>query len=135
MPEPTKPTILVVDDTEASRYAVCRILRHAGFVVLEADTGSDALRLAAANPDLVILDVHLPDINGFEVCQRLKSDPRTATTPVMHLSASFVKSEDRSEGLESGADGYLTYPLEPRELIASVGALLRVRAAERAERR
>ena len=71
-------------------------------------------------------------MSGYEVCQRIKADPATGLDPRLHLSASFVQSEDRSEGLESGADGYLTYPLEPRELIASVQALLRVRQAERA---
>ena len=134
MPEQPPATILIVDDTEASRYAVSRILRKARFAVHEAATGEDALRLAAEKPDLVILDVNLPDMSGYEVCRRIKADPATASIPVLHLSASFVESEDRSEGLESGADGYLTYPLEPRELIANVRALLRVREAEKAVR-
>jgi PAS domain S-box-containing protein len=134
MPENKTATILIVDDTEASRYAVGRLLRQARFTVWEADTGTDALRLAAQKPDLVILDVNLPDMSGYEVCQRLKADPGTASMPVLHLSASFVRSEDRSEGLEGGADGYLTYPLEPRELVASVEALLRVRKAEQSMR-
>jgi len=130
-----KPTtILVVDDTESNRYAVSRILRQANFTVQEAATGQEALRRAAANPDLIVLDVRLPDMSGYEVCQRLKANPATATTPVLHLSASFVASEDRSEGLEYGADGYLTYPLEPRELLATVKALLRARRAEQAMR-
>jgi PAS domain S-box-containing protein len=128
------PTILIVDDTEASRYAVSRILRKANYNVQEATNGQEALRQAAAGADLVILDVQLPDMNGYEVCQRLKSNPATAGTPVLHLSASFVQSEDRSEGLEGGADGYLTYPLEPRELLANVQALLRIRSAEQAMR-
>src|SRR5262249_13872762 len=89
---------------------------------------------AAERPDLVILDVNLPDLSGYEVCRQLKADPATAAIPVLHLSATFVRSEDRSEGLEGGADGFLTYPLEPRELVATVKALLRVRKAERAAR-
>ena len=131
MTKSNMPTILIVDDTEASRYAVARHLRQARFTVLEAATGGDALRLTEQEPDLVILDVNLPDMSGYEVCQRLKADPATASIPILHLSASFVGSENRSEGLEIGADGYLTYPLEPRELIANVQALLRVRQAER----
>ena len=127
-------TILVVDDTDSSRYAVSRILRAAQFTVLEAATGAEALRLAAERPDLVLLDVNLPDLSGYEVCRLIKAAPATAATPVLHLSASFVQSEHRSEGLESGADGYLTYPLEPRELVANVRAMLRVRAAEREAR-
>jgi PAS domain S-box-containing protein len=134
MSEKLVGTVLVVDDTEASRYAVSRILRKARFGVLEAGTGQDALALLAEKPDLVILDVNLPDMSGYEVCQRIKGNPATASTPVLHLSASFVESENRSEGLESGADGYLVYPLEPRELVANVHALLRVRQAERTAR-
>jgi PAS domain S-box-containing protein len=134
MAETDVPTILIVDDTEATRYAVSRTLRKAGFKVEEAGTGGEALRMAACHPDLVILDVNLPDMSGYEVCQRIKADPATAATPVMHLSSSFVDSANRSEGLESGADGYLIYPLEPRELLANVEAMLRVRRAERAVR-
>jgi PAS domain S-box-containing protein len=134
MAENATPTILLVDDTEASRYAVSRILRQARFQVVEATTGEEALRLAAEKPDLIILDVNLPDMSGYEVCQRIKAAPATASILVLHLSASFVGSEHRAEGLESGADGYLTYPLEPRELVANVHALLRIRQAERAMR-
>ncbi len=134
MPDKTPLTIVVVDDTEASRYAVSRMLRRANYEVREATNGRDALRLTAEKPDLIILDVNLPDMSGYEVCRKIKEDPATASTPVLHLSASFVQSEDRAEGLEGGADGYLTYPLEPRELLANVEALLRVRQAEKAER-
>ena len=128
----TSPVILVVDDTEASRYAVSRILRKAGFTVLEAANGARALHLMEQKPDLVILDINLPDMSGYEVCQRIKTVPATASVLVMHLSASFVDSEHRVQGLERGADGYLTYPLEPRELIANVQAMLRLRHAEKA---
>jgi PAS domain S-box-containing protein len=127
-------SVLVVDDTDATRYAVARTLRKAGFAVEEAGTGAEAVRLAEAGPDLVILDINLPDMNGYEVCRRIKSHPVTASIPVLHLSSSYVESENRSEGLESGADGYLTFPLEPRELLANVEALLRIRRAEQAAR-
>ncbi|HXE56536.1 MAG TPA: PAS domain S-box protein [Gemmatimonadales bacterium] len=123
-------TILVVDDNEANRYAVARLLRGEGYRVWEAATGTEALRLAHERPDLVVLDVRLPDVDGFEVCRRLKADAATASTPVVHLSASYTATEDRIVGLEGGADAYLTHPVEPRELSATVAALLRVRAAE-----
>ena len=125
MADKHKTTILVVDDVEGSRYTLARMLKKARYEVREAATGGDALRLAMQGPDLIILDINLPDVNGREVCRRLKADPATASIPVLHLSASFVESENRAEGLESGADGYLTYPIEPRELIANIEALLR----------
>jgi PAS domain S-box-containing protein len=128
-PGVASPLILNVDDTEAGRYAKSRVLRHAGYEVIEAATGRDALRLAAElKPALVLLDVKLPDISGLEVCQTIKRDhPEIA---VLQISASFVTGSDRARGLDSGADSYLTQPVEPNELIASVRALLRIRAAE-----
>jgi PAS domain S-box-containing protein len=135
MSEVAPPSILYVDDDEANRQAFTWILRHAGFQTREATTGADALRLAAEKPDLIILDVSLPDIDGFEVCRRIKAHPATAAIPVLHMSAVFVRSEDRTHGLEGGADGYLTKPVEPREVLATVRALLRVRQAEEAARR
>jgi two-component system cell cycle sensor histidine kinase/response regulator CckA len=129
MPEPTN-TILVVDDNEAERYFVARVLAKAGFHVQEAATGMDALRLAAGVPDLVTLDVRLPDLSGFEVCRRIKESPATRDVAVLHISASFTTSDAKAEGLEGGADGYLTHPVNPNELVATVRALLRTRHAE-----
>jgi PAS domain S-box-containing protein len=129
MPEPI--TILHVDDDEANRYVVARMLQSAGYQVLEAATGEMGIELAiAANPDLVILDVQLPGLNGFEVCHQLKSSPTTAAIPILHLSATFVAGRDKAQGLNSGADAYLTQPVEPIELIATIRALLRIRQAE-----
>jgi PAS domain S-box-containing protein len=110
------------------------MLQKARYEVTEAATGRDALRLAAEKPDLVILDVGLPDLSGYEVCRKIKADPVTSSIPVLHLSASFAETENRVRGLEGGADGYLTYPVEPPELLANVQALLRVREAERKAR-
>ncbi|WP_165252771.1 hybrid sensor histidine kinase/response regulator [Paludisphaera soli] len=125
-------TILVVDDDAAKRHAVTKILRRAGYAIREAETGTDALRLVAERPSLIVLDVKLPDLSGFEVCRRIKEDPATAMIPVLHLSTTFVDIEDRIYGLEGGADGYLTDVLEPLELVATVRALLRTRRAEEA---
>jgi PAS domain S-box-containing protein len=128
----TKPdnSILLVDDDEAKRYTIAKTLVRAGFQLVEAGTGGEALRLVASLPSLVILDVKLPDISGFEVCRRIKSNPATSAIPVLHISTSFVHLEDKLHGLDGGADGYLTNVAEPLELIATVRALLRARRAE-----
>ena len=123
-------TILNVDDTEAQRYATSRILRHAGFDVVEADTGQKALERVLERPDLVILDVNLPDMSGYEVCRQIRSDEFSARVPVLHLSATLVSTQAKVAGLEGGADAYLIQPVEPAELLATVRALLRVRKAE-----
>lgn len=121
-------TLLVVDDTEANRYALARILKNAGFNVIEAGHGAEALtRVASARPDLVVLDVKLPDIPGWDVCRQIKSNPATALVSVLHVSASYVTEQDRAHGLNQGADGYLTQPIEPGVLVATVRALLRLK--------
>lgn len=123
-------TILNVDDTEAQRYATSRVLRHAGFDVLEAETGQKALERILDRPDLVILDVNLPDMSGYEVCRKIRADELSSRVPVLHLSATLVSTQARVAGLEGGADAYLIQPVEPEELLATVRALLRVRKAE-----
>lgn len=129
------PAVLNVNDDDANRFALSMTLRRAGYRVEEACTGAEALRLVgASHPDLIVLDVQLPDIDGFEVCRRIKADPRTAAIPVLQLSAHYIQEEDRLHGLVSGADGYLIQPVEPPELIASIRGLLRMRRAEDAAR-
>ncbi len=122
--------ILYVDDDAATRYAMCRFLRHEGFEITEAADGAEALRHVASRPDLVILDVNLPDMDGFEVCKRIRSEPEFARTPVLMISATYLDGQSKINGLNSGADGYLTHPVEPPVLIAYVGALIRAREAE-----
>jgi two-component system cell cycle sensor histidine kinase/response regulator CckA len=130
MPEPVT-SVLVVDDNDAERYYLTRILGKAGFHVIEAATGLDGLRLAESErPELVTLDIRLPDINGFEVCRRLKSNVATRDIQVVHISASFTTPDAKAEGLDGGADGYLTHPVDPSELLATLRALLRARRAE-----
>jgi PAS domain S-box-containing protein len=125
-------SILFVDDNDLACYGLTRALRQEGFHVLQASTGAEALRRVRQHPSLVILDVYLPDISGFEVCRRIKTNPDTSSIFVLHLSGHYISSDDRSEGLEGGADGYLVKPVSPRELIAHVKALLRIRQAEQA---
>jgi signal transduction histidine kinase len=127
--------VLNVDDYSPGRYTRTRILRQAGFTVHEAGTGEEALALLTHRPALVLLDVNLPDINGMQVCRRIKENPDTAGTLVLHLSASSLLAADQVAGLESGADAYLIEPVEPGVLIATVKALLRIRRAEEGLRR
>lgn len=126
------PRLLVIDDTDANRYAVARHLRASGFAVDEAATGQDGLaRAMETQPDLIVLDVRLPDITGFEVARRLRGDPRTTDIPILHISASFTDAGTKVLGLDNGADGYLTHPIDPPVMLATVRALLRARGAER----
>ncbi len=83
-------------------------------------------------PDLLIVDIRMPGMNGYEVVHRLRASPRTTHLPILHVSASFTDPASQAAGLASGAAGYLTHPVEPVVLLASVRALLRTRAAERA---
>lgn len=123
--------ILNVNDSASNRYFVSRVLRNAGWTVLETDTGAEGLDLARAHrPDLVVLDIKLPDMSGLEVCRALKSDPVTANILVIQTSATFVTSEGKARGLESGADQYLTQPFESIELVAMVRGLLRMHEKE-----
>jgi signal transduction histidine kinase len=123
-------TILAVDDNDALRYSLSRTLQGGGYTVIEARNGAEALRLAEDCPDLITLDVQLPDKNGFEIGRILKSNPRTKHIPILHISATFVETEYRVRGLEV-ADGYLAEPISREELLATVGALLRLKQAER----
>src|SRR5690348_14293043 len=94
------PLILNVDDDEGGRYAVSRDLSRGGYEVVEARTGHEAIEVTAQRrPDLVLLDVNLPDIDGFEVCRRLKADPDTASIPILHISASYLDDHSRVKGL------------------------------------
>jgi two-component system, NtrC family, sensor kinase len=130
MPDKKLQVILHVDDREENRYIISKILRRSGFQVIEGRTGREALELASQQPDLIILDVRLPDMIGYEVSKRLKSNPATSSIPIIHLSASFITNESKVQALDSGADQFLTQPVEAPVLIASVKALLRMRTAE-----
>jgi CheY-like chemotaxis protein len=117
-------TILVVDDRPEARYATARILESAGYDVRETASGHEALRLARLPPDLIVLDVALPDIDGFEVCWRLKQDQATAAIPVVHKSAVYLDPGHRQRGLAVGAHEYLTEPLDRQRLLLTVRQLV-----------
>lgn len=127
-----RATILNVDDTESSRSTKSRILRQAGYTVLEAASGAEALRIVQEQPpQLVVLDVNLPDMSGIEVCRRIKAEPLTRSIPVIQISASFVTPQDEAAGAEGEAEIYLTEPVEPLELTTAVRVLLRLHSTER----
>ena len=132
----TTPTLILnVDDNDGARYAKTRILQSAGFDVVEASNGTDALNVVKrGGVALVLLDVKLPDINGIEVCRRIKADPDSAMVLVLQTSAALTGRADKIRGLEGGADNYLAAPIEADELVANVNALLRMRQTQSALR-
>ena len=134
MSHPAK--ILMVDDNPMVLFAMGHLLRSEGFTVLEAKDGAECLVQARAEqPDLVLLDVMLPDINGVELCRKVKTSPETSHLFVVLLSSIETSPDSQITGLEAGADGYITRPIENRELVARVQAMLRIRLAETALRK
>ena len=120
-----KQKVLVVDDEENIRMLVKFNLEKAGYEVLEASDGNKAIETAVnSTPDIVILDLMLPGIDGLEVCRNLKRHPRTAALPIIMLTAKNDEI-DRVIGLELGADDYMTKPFSQRELVARIKAVLR----------
>lgn len=127
--------ILIADDREDNRYVLSRFLQNEGYLCEQATRGADVLERAKNLPDLIILDVGLPDMSGYDVCRCLKTNPVTAAIMVLQISASFVSNDDRVKALDAGADGYITHPIDRMVLIATVRALLRLRKAELNSRR
>src|SRR5262249_44652102 len=123
---PGAPTILVVDDTPMNLSVLVRILEGSGYRILVARNGPSALEIARqTRPDLMLLDVIMPEMGGFEVCRRLKQDPVTSETIVIFLSA-LGDVNDKVSGLELGAADYITKPFQSEEVLARVrGHLLR----------
>jgi phosphate regulon transcriptional regulator PhoB len=119
------PQVLVVEDEPDIRDLIVLHLAREGFRCRTATDGGDALReVRASHPDLVILDLMLPGLNGLEVCRRLRAEPATASLPIIMLTAK-TDEVDRVVGLEMGADDYVVKPFSPKELVARVRAVLR----------
>ena len=118
------PKILVVDDDRVIQQLIEVNLELEGYEVVKASNGEEALEMfASERPDLVILDVMMPKLNGKDVCRKLKSDPETAKTPIIFLSAR-AQEMDVEAGLELGADAYVTKPFDPSTLLDTVSSLL-----------
>src|SRR5882724_7046391 len=123
--------ILNVDDNEDVRSFRTFLLTQSGYKVIEAATGNEALKLAKhESPELILLDVNLPDISGLEVCRRIKFDKLTSSIPVLQISAAYITDHDRIRGLENGADNYLSTPVDPDVLTATVKSMLRLRQTQ-----
>jgi CheY-like chemotaxis protein len=121
-----KARVLNVNDNPALRYVVSRMLTAGGFEVLEAEDGRGALAQARATPppQVVVLDVHLPDMDGFAVCRQLRADAATAGLKVLHTSATILAKGEAELSRAAGGDAYLPQPFEPATLVAEVQALL-----------
>lgn len=125
-------SILVVDDDKEILFATSRVLKSAGYTVYEAEDGGSCLQMMhEQKPDLALLDVVLPDCSGYEICRQIKTDRELQGIYVVLLSSIKTAPEDQSEGLELGADGYITRPVSNRELLARVRAMERIIKAER----
>ena len=124
MSEPATPLVLVADDDEDIRELVVYRLGKAGYDVISAVDGEDALRLAVErNPDLIVLDVTMPKLNGFEVTTQLRQNDALKRVPVILLTAR-AQEADVARGFSSGADDYIKKPFSPQELLARVEAIL-----------
>ena len=123
--------VLNVNDHDGVRYMISRMLDRAGYAVVEATTGKEALeKISSLRPKLVVLDIKLPDMSGLDVCRQVKADPDTRSIKILHTSAVFVAPEAKVQSLNSGADSYLSHPFEQEELIATARSLLRLLDAE-----
>ncbi|MDB5912260.1 MAG: hybrid sensor histidine kinase/response regulator [Ramlibacter sp.] len=119
-------SILVVDDNVAAKYALSRGLRAAGFRTVEASAGAEALELSEF-VSAVVLDVHLPDVHGYEVCRLIRKRQVTATLPVVHVSALYTSESDQLAGAQAGSDGYMVAPVDPDQLACTLDGLLLAR--------
>src|SRR5215218_6295503 len=120
----TRRTILVVEDQEDNRTILRDLLHHAGFNVLEAVTGEEGIRAAEAHrPDLILMDIQLPLVDGYEATRRIKARPELRTIPIVAVT-SYALSGDEEKARAAGCDGYITKPFSPRLLLATVRSYL-----------
>ena len=120
----THPTVLLVEDHPMNLELASDVLRAAGLIVLEATTATDGIRMAGEHlPDLVLLDIRLPDMSGLDAVRRLRADPRTASIPVVALTAQAMKGDEQA-ARGAGCVGYITKPIDTRTFPAEVARYL-----------
>jgi twitching motility two-component system response regulator PilH len=118
-------TVMIVDDSSALREMIAGLLSQAGMTILEAKDGIEAQqKLQASTPDLVVLDIVMPNMNGYELCRWIKNNPGTQDVPVV-ICSSKGEEFDRYWGMKQGADAYISKPFRPNEMVETVKQLLR----------
>jgi len=124
--------VLVVDDDPDVLFATARIVEKEGYRVFTASSGQECLESAGTNmPELILLDVMLPDTNGLELCRKIKQDPELKSAFVVLISGLKTESDEQADGLDAGADGYIARPIANKELRARINAMVRILSAER----
>lgn len=114
----SRSVVLLVDDNTTHQYSLRKHLEESGYEVLQAHSGNEAGQMAVAHrPDLILLDINLPDVSGFTICQQLKADPRTNSIPVVFHSATHDTASARSQARDLGAVSFLSYPIDVDHLI------------------
>ena len=125
------PRILIVDDVPVNIAMVQALLKNEGYELVSAESGAEALRSVEEQiPDLILLDIQMPDMDGYEVCRRLREDPETEGIPVIMFTATESESEAKAKGLRTGANDYITKPVAKEELLARIETQLRLKELE-----
>jgi two-component system, cell cycle response regulator DivK len=116
----SRKTVLLVEDNEDNMVVYRTILEHVGFAVIEARDGEEGVsRARAQRPDIILMDISIPKMDGWEATERLKADAQTASIPIIALTAHALE-EDRLKAMQAGCDGYLAKPVEPRRVVQEV---------------
>jgi len=121
--------ILLAEDNASNRYLATYLLKNAGYTVLSAHNGHDALRLALAeHPDLVLMDIQMPEMDGYETARRMRADPQLAAIPIVAVT-SYAMTSDRAKALEMGFIGYIEKPIQPLHFVEQISRYLPGKAA------